>query len=185
MDELWKNPVVLNEWTKSGEQRGRVRFSQDSEKRSYLSRVEVKAIAEIIISRYFKERGFLAKCLAALAETCSLRFINGLCSRTGLMGIDYPTAFWIYRDLGFRAYEVKSVEDLYNPFISMYFGVAYYSWLSKYEGRERNQEFLVQAYLGGPENVKLQETGPLWKKFQEVLQNYEDKKKETRRCCIL
>ncbi|KAG0469989.1 hypothetical protein HPP92_016689 [Vanilla planifolia] len=37
------------------------------------------------------------------------------------MGIDYPTAFWIYRDLGFRAYEVKSVEDLYNPFISMYF----------------------------------------------------------------
>lgn len=42
MEEMWKHPDVLKEWAKSGERRGRVRFSHDSEKRPYLSRVEVK-----------------------------------------------------------------------------------------------------------------------------------------------
>ncbi|KAI0495598.1 hypothetical protein KFK09_021900 [Dendrobium nobile] len=184
MDEMWKNPDVNKEWTKSGERRRRVRFSQDSDGRSYISRVEVKAVAEIIVSRYFKER-LQPTTLAAVAEIRSLRFVNGLGSHTGLMGIDYPTAFWMYRDLGFRSYEVNSVEDLYNPFVSIYFGAAYYTWLSKFEGRERSQEFVVQAYMGGPENVNLQETGPFWKKFQEALRYYEVPKKERRGCCIL
>lgn len=35
--------------------------------------------------------------LAALAEVCSMRFVHGVRSRTGLMGIDYPTAAWLYR----------------------------------------------------------------------------------------
>lgn len=42
MEELWKNPDVLKEWTKTAEIRGKVRFSLDKEKRPYLSRVEVK-----------------------------------------------------------------------------------------------------------------------------------------------
>ncbi|XP_020586367.1 uncharacterized protein LOC110028733 isoform X2 [Phalaenopsis equestris] len=184
MDEIWKHSQVNKEWTKSGERRGRVRFSQDSEGRSYLSQVEVKAVAEIIVSRYFKER-LQPSTLAAIAEIRSLRFVNGLHSHTGLMGIDYPTAFWMYRDLGFRAYEVNSVEDLYNPFVSMYFGAAYYTWLSEFEGRERSQEFVVQAFMGGPENVNLQETGPFWKKFQEAVRYYEVPDKEGRGCCIL
>lgn len=42
MDEMWSQPDVIKEWTKSGERRGNVRFSHDAKKRPYLSRVEVK-----------------------------------------------------------------------------------------------------------------------------------------------
>lgn len=43
--------------------------------------------------------------------------------------------------------------------------------------RERSYQFIVQAYLCGPENVNLQETGPFWNKFQQALCYYEDPKK--------
>lgn len=42
MEEMWNHPEVLKEWTKSGERRGKVRFSHDEKKRPYLSRVELK-----------------------------------------------------------------------------------------------------------------------------------------------
>jgi len=43
--------------------------------------------------------------------------------------------------------------------------------------RERTLQFVVQAYIAGPQNVDLQETGPLWLKFEEALSNYEDNKR--------
>ncbi|KAF3322489.1 Transglycosylase SLT domain-containing protein [Carex littledalei] len=177
MDAMWNNPEVVREWAKSGERRGRVRFSLDAQKKPYLSQVEVKAIAGIIIARHFSSRGVKASALAALAEVTSMRFVNGLQARTGLLGIDYPTALWLYNDVGYRAYKVISVDDLYNPFVSMYFGAAYLAYLSEYEGRQRSYEFIVQAFLSGPENVNLQETGPHWTKFQDTLRFYEDSKK--------
>ncbi|XP_077220849.1 transglycosylase isoform X2 [Tasmannia lanceolata] len=185
MDELWRHPDVLKEWTESGERRGKVRFSQDAEKRPYLSRGELTAISEIIVSRHFNTKGIRPTVLSALAELSSMRFVNGVGPCSGIMGIDYPTAFWLYKDVGYKAYKVNSVEDFYNPFLSMYFGAAYLAWLSEYKGRERTHEFIVQAYLRGPENVNLQETGPLWLKFQETLGYYEDPKKEHGNCSIL
>ncbi|KAF0909113.1 hypothetical protein E2562_031619 [Oryza meyeriana var. granulata] len=185
MDAMWSQPDVIKEWAKSGERRGNVRFSHDAKKRPYLSRVEVKAVAEITISRHLSSRGVTPEALAALAEVCSMRFVHGVRSRTGLMGIDYASAAWLYRDCGHRAYIVSSVDDLYNPFASMYFGAAYLGWLSQYEGRERSHEFIVQAYLGGPENVSLQETGPFWNKFLEALRLYQDPKKDHAGCYIL
>uniref|UniRef100_A0A0E0G210 Transglycosylase SLT domain-containing protein n=1 Tax=Oryza nivara TaxID=4536 RepID=A0A0E0G210_ORYNI len=153
MDAMWSQPDVIKEWTKSGERRGNVRFSHDSKRRPYLSRVEVKAVAEITISRHLSSKGVTPEALAALAELA-----------------------FSCRDCGHRAYNVSSVDDLYNPFASMYFGAAYLGWLSQYEGRERSHEFIVQAYLGGPENVSLQETGPFWNKFLEALRLYQDPK---------
>ncbi|ONK65812.1 uncharacterized protein A4U43_C06F1220 [Asparagus officinalis] len=135
MEDMWRNPDVVKEWSKSGEIRGRVRFSQDEEKSPYLSRVEVKALAQIIIQRYFSTREIQAAALAALAEVCSMRFVNGVRTRTGLMGIDYPTASWLYREIGHKEYKVSSVDDVYNPFVSMYFGASYFDWLSEYKGR--------------------------------------------------
>ncbi|XP_057950159.1 uncharacterized protein LOC131145098 isoform X1 [Malania oleifera] len=185
MEEMWNNPDVTREWTKSGERRGKVRFSHDAKKRPYLSRVEVKAVAEIILSKHFSTRGVKPTVLCALAEIVSMRFINGAGPRIGVMGIDYSTALWLYKDLGYNAYRIESVDDLGKPFISMYFGAAYMAWLSEYEGRERTPEFVVQAYLGGPENVSLQETGPLWLKFEEALLGYEEIKREQGSCSIL
>lgn len=112
-----------------------------------------------------------------------MRFVEGIGQRTGLMGIDYPTARWLYKDLGYKGYKVESVEDLTKPFVSMYFGAAYVAWLSEYEGRERSLQFLVQAYLAGPQNVNLQETGPMWLRFEEALSRYEDLKKEAAGSC--
>ncbi|XP_044505197.1 uncharacterized protein LOC123225328 [Mangifera indica] len=185
MEEMWNNPEVAKEWTKSGEKRGRVRFSHDAKKTPYLSRIELKAVAEIILSKYFSAKGVKPTVLCALAEMVSMRFVNGVGAKPGIMGIDYSTAFWIYVELGYRAYKVDSMEDLNKPFVSMYFGAAYLAWLSEYEGRERTPQFIVQAFLAGPKNVNLQETGPSWLKFEQTLASFEGTKRSQGSCTIL
>ncbi|XP_031264516.1 uncharacterized protein LOC116122854 [Pistacia vera] len=185
MEEMWNNPEVAKEWTKSGEKRGKVRFSHDAKKRPYLSRIELKAVAEIILSKYFNTKGVKPTVLCALAEMVSMRFVHGVGQKPGIMGIDYSTAFWIYMELGYRAYKVDSMEDLNKPFVSMYFGAAYLAWLSEYEGRERTPQFVVQAYLAGPKNVNLQETGPSWLKFEQALASFEGTKRSQGSCTIL
>lgn len=42
MEEMWNHPDINKEWSKSGEKRGKVRFSHDAEKRPYVSRVELR-----------------------------------------------------------------------------------------------------------------------------------------------
>lgn len=42
---------------------------------------------------------------------------------------------------------------------------------------ERTPQFVVQAYLEGPQNVNLEETGPSWLKFEQALSNYEATKR--------
>ncbi|KAK6947205.1 Transglycosylase SLT domain 1 [Dillenia turbinata] len=185
MEEMWNRPDVVIEWTRTGEKHGKVRFSHDLEKRPYLSRVELKGVAELVLSKHFSSRGAKPSVLCALAEVVSMRFVNGVGSRPGIMGIDYPTASWLYRDLGYKAYRVESVEDLTKPFVSMYFGVAYIAWLSMYEGRERTPQFIVQAYLAGPQNVNFQETGPLWLKFEAAISNYENTKSDEQGSCSI
>ncbi|KAM6582848.1 hypothetical protein CsatB_009850 [Cannabis sativa] len=185
MEEMWNNPEVFKEWSKSGEKKGKVRFSQDEKKRPYLSRIEVKAVAEIILSKHFSTKGLKPSVLCALAELLSMRFVYGIGPNAGIMGLDYSTAFWLYMELGFRAYKVDSIDDLTKPFVSMYFGAAYFLWLSEYEGRERTPQFVVQAYIAGPKNVNFQETGPMWLKFEEALSYFEDIKKDQGGCIIM
>ncbi|GMH07942.1 hypothetical protein Nepgr_009782 [Nepenthes gracilis] len=185
MQEMWNHREVHKEWMKSGEKRGKVRFSHDEKKRPYLSLVELKAVAEIIMSKHFSTRAVKPTVLCAIAESVSMRLVNGVGPRVGLMGIDYPTADWLKKELGYRAYIVESADDLRKPFVSMYFGAAYMAWLSEYEGRERSPKFVVQAYLLGPKNVNLDEPGPAWLKFEEELARYGDMKREKGSCAIL
>ncbi|XP_068657557.1 uncharacterized protein [Aristolochia californica] len=184
MEQLWKQSVVQKEWTKSGEKRGKVRFPLDPKGRPYLSLAEVKTIAEIIISKHFDTKEMAPAVLCALAELSSMRFVNGVGARKGLMGIDYPTAVWLHRD-GYNAYQAKSEEDLSNPFLSMYFGAAYLVWLSNYEGRARTPEFVAEAYFAGPETVKNEDASILWIKFQDALSLYDDPKTVQKSCSIL
>lgn len=37
--------------------------------------------------------------------------------------------------MGYKAYKLKSRENLSNPFLAMYFGAAYVCWLTNYSGR--------------------------------------------------
>ncbi|GAB2276347.1 hypothetical protein Dimus_011077, partial [Dionaea muscipula] len=186
MQEMWNHHEVHREWIKAGEKRGQVRFSHDGNKRHYLSRVELKqAVAEIILSKYFTTRAVKPTVLCAIAGSVSKRFVDGVGSRVGLMGIDYPTADWLYKEFGYKAYKVESSEDLKRPFVSMYFGAAYMAWLSEYEGRERSPKFIVQAYLWGPKNVNPNEAGPAWLKFEEELSHYEGITREEGSCTII
>ncbi|ONM32144.1 Protein VAC14-like protein [Zea mays] len=92
---------------------------------------------------------------------------------------DFPeaTSCILYSSLyPFIVADHKIIDSVYNPFASMYFGASYLAWLSQYEGREQSYEFIVQAYLGGPENVSLQETGPFWNQFLESLTQHQDPK---------
>ncbi|KAJ6901110.1 hypothetical protein NC652_027028 [Populus alba x Populus x berolinensis] len=98
MQEMWSRSEVAKEWTKSGEKRGKVRFSHDKDMKPYLSRVELKAVADIILSKHFSTRGVKPSVICALAEMVSMRFVNGVGPRIGLMGIDYSTAFWLYME---------------------------------------------------------------------------------------
>ncbi|XP_010236187.1 uncharacterized protein LOC100830826 isoform X2 [Brachypodium distachyon] len=57
-------------------------------------------------------------------------------------------ALQLCRDCSYKAYTVNSVDDLYNPFASMYVGAAYLGWLSQYEGsiyEEQRLDILEQA----------------------------------------
>lgn len=104
-----------------------------------------------------------------------MRFVNGVGgARAGIMGLDYSTTFWLFVELGYRAYKVDSVDDLTKPFVSMYFGAAYYLWLSQYQGIERTPQFVVQAYMMGPSHVNFQDKCPMWLKFEEALTHYQD-----------
>lgn len=49
MEDMWSHPEVAKEWGKSGEKRGKVRFSKDTENRPYLSRVELRVLTRTII----------------------------------------------------------------------------------------------------------------------------------------
>ncbi|KAI4342421.1 hypothetical protein MLD38_027052 [Melastoma candidum] len=186
MEDMWTHPEILKEWsTKSSGKLGKVRFSLDSKKRPYLSRVEVRAVAEIILLRHFASRKVKVTVLCALAEVASRCFVNGIGGRVGLMGIDFPTASWLHNELGYKAYDIESVDDLCKPFVSMYFGAAYLAWLSEYEGREQTPQFVVQAYLGGPKSANSQDKGPLWLKFEEALRNYGEVTRDSGSCSIL
>ncbi|KAL5100645.1 hypothetical protein RYX36_004972 [Vicia faba] len=185
MDAMWKHPAVRKVWHKSKETRGKVRFSQDEKKRPYLSRVEMKAVADIVLIKYLNNPKTKSTVLCAIGEIASMRFVHGVGQRPGIMGIDYSTAFWLYLELGFRAYKLESVEDLSNPFVSMYFGAAYVAWLSEYEGRERTPDFFVQAYFVGPKNVNPDDTSTLWLKYEEVLSKYEEERKKRGESCSI
>ncbi|XP_047335294.1 uncharacterized protein LOC124938821 [Impatiens glandulifera] len=185
MLEMWNSPSVSKEWNKSGNKRDKVHFSRDDKKRPYLSRVELRAVAEIILSKHFSTRGVKPTILCAIAEIVSMRFLNGVGPRPGIMGVDYPTACWLYKDLGYKAYRVECADDMTKPFVSVYFGAAYMVWLSLYGGRERSPQFVVQAYIGGPKNVNRQETGPVLLKFENALSRYEDMKKDQEGCNIM
>jgi len=185
MMEMWKRPEVRREWTKDGEIEGKVRFSRDSEKRPYLTTTELKAVAEIIVSRHFASNRIRPALLASLAEISSMRLLYGSDPPNGIMQIGFPTALWLYKDSDYTDYKIRSLEDLSNPFVSMYFGTAYVSWLSTYEGRERSDKFIIQAYMGGPQGVNVQETGPFWLKYLDTLPKYETRKMASQGGCAI
>lgn len=49
-----------------------------------------------------------------------------------------------------------------------------------FKTRLQPPQYVIQAYILGPKNVNLQETGPQYLKFEEALGYYEDTKRNPR-----
>ena len=47
MDDMWNHPDVVKQWSKSGDRRGKVRFSHDAANKPYLSHVELRVWIDI------------------------------------------------------------------------------------------------------------------------------------------
>lgn len=58
--------------------------------------------------------------LSAIAEIVSMRFVNGIGQRTGLMGIDYPTARWLYKYVTQFSLPTSDGNNLFLPVFSIY-----------------------------------------------------------------
>lgn len=68
---------------------------------------------------------------------------------TGLMQTLSQTALWL-STIGYTAYGTPDAAKLYNPEVSLYFGLAYLDWLSRYRNTSRPEDWVVQSYNAGP-----------------------------------
>lgn len=68
----------------------------------------------------------------------------------GLMQTLYGTARWLHDKMGFRDYQLVNEDSLMDPQTSIYYGMAYISWLTRYRGRSRSEDWIVMSYNGGP-----------------------------------
>ncbi|KAH7430816.1 hypothetical protein KP509_08G016300 [Ceratopteris richardii] len=182
MESLWRNETVKTEWLKSGETVGKVRFARDAEMRPYLTRIELKAVAEMVINRHF-EGGLNPDMLCAVAEVCSRRLLYGWDSTNGILNLSLHTALWLQNSLGYKAYHIHDIEDLYRPFVSMYFAASYMTWLSTYENVQRTEQFIVKSYLLGPQNINSKNAGPYWLKYLQSLSLYQQETKRKNKQC--
>ncbi|CAM6011793.1 unnamed protein product [Sphagnum balticum] len=167
LDDMWQHPEVKREWNQSNEKKGQVRFARDAELQPYLTTTELKAIAEITVARHFADRGVSSVMLRNIAEVSSKRRLYGADGKSGIMQTSYPTVVWLYKDMGYKKCKLRSPEDLWSPFVAMYFGAAYVCWLSTYQGRPRTDEFVVKAYHGGPNGVDNPAAIRFWHRYQD------------------
>ncbi len=68
----------------------------------------------------------------------------------GLMQTLLGTAQWLAKDMGYKALGVPTHNALLNGETSLYFGLAYLDYLSKYKNAGRSQDWIVQSYNAGP-----------------------------------
>ncbi len=70
----------------------------------------------------------------------------------GLMQTLTGTAAWLANSMGYSAYP-SDAATLATPQASLYFGIAYLHWLRNYEGQVQSDEWVIEAYNGGPGNA--------------------------------
>ncbi|KAF4388989.1 hypothetical protein F8388_026718 [Cannabis sativa] len=180
MEAMWKIPEVNLEWLDAGETRGqKVHLSRDPDGQPYLTQTEMKAVVEIIVSRHFHLQ-VDPNMICAIAELesdrqpLSIRYDKkSKDTKLGIMQLFPKTAEWLYRELNYQSYEVVGNPDLlFRPFVSVYFGAAYLKWLSNFEEKERNEEFVVRAYRGGTKKATHKSTMSSWQRYLSVKESF-------------
>jgi soluble lytic murein transglycosylase-like protein len=136
-----------------------------------LSQQEVKNIAQGIISTYFPVVDLdMVRAIVEIESnrkpdaTRYERHLNE--SSTGLMQTLLSTAQDMAVNWGATKYGQDITEqDLLNPRISLYFGIAYLNWLRRYGTEE---EKIVRNYNGGPKGYQRSATLPYWEKYKKA-----------------
>lgn len=175
LDTMWKDPEVKREWINAGEDKeSKVHLSRDPDGHPYLTQIEMKAVAGIIVHRHYVSQ-IDSDMLCAIAELesdrqplCTHYIKKSKASTMGIMQILPKTAEWLVRDLGYTAYRIEDSNTLYKPFVNVYLGAAYLKWLSTYDHKERSEEFMVRAYRGGIKKANHKSTLPYWKRYLSV-----------------
>ncbi|XP_042478259.1 uncharacterized protein LOC122059514 [Macadamia integrifolia] len=179
LEAMWMDPFVSKEWDDAGETKGqKVHLSRDPDGQAFLTQTEMKAVAEIIVRRHFQSQ-VDPDMICAIAELQSDRQLlttryNKQTKETGfgLMQLSPKTAEWLVREMSYRQYEIEGDSTLlYRPFISVYFGASYLKWLSHYDQKERNEEFVIRAYKGGTKKAKRKSTLDCWRRYLSVKQS--------------
>ena len=133
-----------------------------------LSIKQVYRLAKEITKRNFKNVDPIMLTTMAYIESSNkpkaIRFEPHLNdSSKGLMQVLQTTADWL-RTIGYKRY---SSENLFDAKTSIYFGGAYVDWLKDYRGQNRDEEWIVRSYNGGPNNFNSQ-TLNHWNKYQKA-----------------
>lgn len=128
-----------------------------------LSPQQVRALAAFQIIKYkFNVPPDMATAIAII-ESGDVSFPSNGCNpmaqrfeahipdtSTGLMQTLLGTAQWLAKDMGYKAMGIPTANALINASTSLYFGLAYLDYLSKYKGVARSQDWIVQSYNAGP-----------------------------------
>lgn len=91
-------------------------------------------------------------------------------SSIGLMQVLSSTALDLY-EKGYNDFGRPTRTSLKNPAISMYFGAAYIDWLKKY-WPDKDLEWWVRAYNGGPGHNYNSQTTSYWQKWQAASKRF-------------
>eukprot|EP00899_Mesostigma_viride_P008029 jgi/Mesvir1/17227/Mv07641-RA.1 len=154
--------------------------STPAAERAVLSSAEIKALAESTNARHFKHclssRMLRAICvIESGGDPQAYRWEPGIGEASaGLMQTLLSTAQWLAKDMGYNAFGIPTINDLYRPAVSMYMGASYVHYLSGINGHTGSEEFVVRGYNGGPNGYKNKSTMDYWKKYLRVKSSLAD-----------
>ena len=118
-----------------------------------LSLGEVKNLADTVNREYFPNVDpVMATTIAKIESNFrpgATREEPGDRQSTGLMQTLHGTALDM-ASRGHNVFPLERIERLKVPITSMYYGQAYLSFLSRYKGQPRSEEWIVKSYNGGP-----------------------------------
>jgi hypothetical protein len=125
--------------------------------KDWLNRSEIYSLAQKIINRERWAGRVDARLAAAICMVESSGEVAALGDRkitkgpaNGLMQVLVDTGEWLQDDMGYDRYAYADCRT--DARAGMYFGCAYLHWLSRWNGKARARNWIIESYNGGPNN---------------------------------
>ena len=135
---------------------------------------EVRRIVNVIVDQHFpkldREMVVRIAYIESSFNPTAVRYEAGISDfSAGLMQTLTRTAQWLAGGR-YGAFPSPSMQDLFKPEVSIYFGAAFLDWLSTRASNTRGQgeEVIVRAYNGGAAGWARDATLAYWAKYQRA-----------------